>query len=55
MNSSSSSEDWSRDSSVTSWAALDDGSSLAAVAGVPVGCVAEDVWWEEATGWTGVD
>ena len=55
MNSSSSSEDWSRDSSVISWPALDDGSSLAAVAGVPVGCVAEDDWWVEATGWTGVD
>ena len=55
MNSSSSSEDWSRDSSVTSWPALDDGSSLAAVAGVPVGGVAEDEWWVEATGWTGVD
>ena len=55
MNSSSSSEDWSRDSSVTSWPALDDGSSLAAVAGMPVGGVAEDEWWVEATGWTGVD
>ena len=55
MNSSSSSEDWSKDSSVTSWPALDDGSSLAAVAEVPVGGVAEDEWWVEATGWTGVD
>ena len=55
MNSSSNSEDWSRDSSVTFWPALDDGSSLVAVAGVPIGCVAEDEWWVEATGWTGVD
>ena len=55
MNSSSSSEDWSRDSSVTSWPALDDGSSLAAVVGMPVGGAAKDVWWVEATGWTGLD
>ena len=52
MNSSSSSEDWSRDSSVTSWHVLD---SLAAVVGVPVGGVAEDDWWVDAIGWTGVD
>ena len=55
INSSSSSEDWSKDSSVTSWPALDDGSSLVAVAEVPVGGVAEDEWWVEAIGWTGVD
>ena len=55
MNSSSSSEDCSRDSSITSGPALDNGSSLAAVVGVLVGGVTEDEWWVEAAGWTGVD
>ena len=55
MNSSSSSQDWSSDSIVTSGPALDDCSSLAAVAVVPVAGVAEDEWWVEVAGWTGVD
>ena len=62
MNSSSTSEDWRRDSSVTSVGALDDrpavavGAVLVGVGEVLVGGgVAVDDWWVEAEGWSGVD
>ena len=61
MNSSSTSDDWSRDSIVASWAALDDRSAVAVVAAlvgvaeVLVGRVAVGDWWVEASGWSGVD
>ena len=60
MNSSSTSEDWRRDSSVTSGGAPDDrlavsvGVALVGVGEVLVGGgVAVDVWWVEAGGWSG--
>ena len=56
MNSSSTSEDWRRDSSVTSGGALDDRPAVAVGAAlVGVGGVAMDDWWVEATGWSGVE
>ena len=62
MNSSSTSEDWRRDSSVTSGGALDDrfavavGAALVGVGEVLVGGgVAVDDWWVEAAGWSGVE
>ena len=62
MNSSSTSEDWRSDSSVTSGGALDDcpavavGAALVGVAEVLVGGgVAVDDWWVEVAGWSGVD
>ena len=62
MNSSSTSEDWRRDSSVTSGGASDDrltvavGAALVGMGEVLVGGgVAVDDWWVEATGWSSVD
>ena len=62
MNSSSTSEDWSRDSSVTSGGASDHcpavavGAALVGVWEVLVGGdMAVDDWWVEAAGWSGVD
>ena len=61
MNSSSTSNDWSRDLIVTSGAVLDDPSAVAAgVAalvgvGEVVGCVAVDDWLVEDAGWSGMD
>ena len=53
MNSSSTSEDWRRDSSVTSGGASDD-RPTAAVGAALVGGAALDDWWVEAAGWSGV-
>ena len=56
MNSSSTSEDWRRDSSVTSGGASDDRPAVAVGAAlVGVGGVAMDDWWVKAVGWSGVD
>ena len=62
MNSSSTSEDWRRDSSVTSGGASDDcpavavGAALVGVGEVLVGGgVAVDDGWVKAAGWSGVD
>ena len=58
-NSSSTSDDCSRYSSVPSEGALDDCPALAVAAAlvevseVFVGCVAVDDWWVEAVGWSG--
>ena len=57
MNSSSTSEDWRRDSSVTSGGAPDDCPAVAVGAvlvGVGGGAALDD-WWVEAAGWSGVD
>ena len=60
MNSLSISEDWRRDSSVTSGGASDDrpavavGAALAGVALVSGGMAVDDLW-VEAAGWSGVD
>ena len=56
MNSSSTSEDWGRDSSVTSGGASDDRPAVAVGAAlVGIGGVAMDDWWVGAAGWSGVD
>ena len=62
MNSSSTSEDWRRDSSVTSGGASNDrpavavGAALVGVAEVLIGGgVLVDDWWVEAAGWFGVE
>ena len=56
MNSSSTSKDWSRDSTVTFWGASDDcpGVSVGVgVAEVLIGCGMD--WWVEGADWSGVD
>ena len=59
MNSSSTSDDSSKDSSITSGGALDDCPLVAIVvalvgaAEVFVGCVAVGDWWVKAVGWAG--
>ena len=61
MNSSSTSEDWSRDSIVTSEGAPGDRPAVdvaAVLVGIEVligGGVAVDGWWVEGSGWTDVD